>query len=153
MITVYSDGACSSNGTKNAVAGWAYIILDEEQDIIAEKAGRIENGTNNIGELTAIIESLKKCKKMKITEVTLVSDSNYCVKGATEWMYNWARYGWYRDAKKTKELKNRGLWIELNELLNEINVNFEWVRGHQKGNNINEKWNNYVDKLAVEQTR
>ena len=50
MIKIYTDGATSSNGKANAIGGWAYIILNDNNEIIEKNSGHIEKATNNICE-------------------------------------------------------------------------------------------------------
>ena len=149
MIKAYVDGACSGNGKKNAKAGWAYILLDENDNILEEKSGSIKNGTNNIGELTAIIEAIKAYYKLKIKDsITIYSDSAYCINGITNWRYNWKKNDWWRDSRQTQELKNRKIWIELDSLIDTSFINFQKIPGHS-----GEKYNEYVDKKAVKEAK
>lgn len=148
VYKIYTDGAASGNGKADCIAGWAYVVLDENNNKIAESSGAILNGTNNIGELTAIIESLYYIK-MSIDDnpmntYLIHSDSAYCINGITSWRHNWKRNDWWRDKGQTQELKNRELWIELDSLIDPVKMRFIKVKGHADNN-----FNNYVDKLAV----
>lgn len=150
-INIYCDGASSFNGLPNAVAGWAWALLINEE-LIYKNSGRIEGGTSNQGELTAIIEALnfiKKHAKNLDYPITLYSDSSYCIKGITEWIYNWKKNNWYRNANQTAEVKNKELWQELDNLNSLLNIEWKWIKGHQKENSFN----NYVDELARAQTK
>lgn len=148
VIKCYTDGACKANGKEGAVAGWAFVAIDENNKILAEGSGRIEPGTNNIGELQAIIEGIKACRDYDCDELHIISDSAYCLNGITNWRYNWKRNGWWRDPGKKQELKNREKWIELDSLINTSYMHFIKVAGH-----AGVEWNEYVDKAAVAQTR
>ena len=149
-IEIYTDGAASNNGRVGAIAGWAWCFLSDDK-LIADNCGKLPGGTSNQGELIAIIEALRflrnNCRNPK-HPVTLYSDSSYCVKGINEWIINWKKYDWYRNAQQTAELKNRELWQELDTLKNELNVTFLWVKGHSDN-----KYNNYVDSLATKMTK
>lgn len=147
-VSIYVDGACSGNGKANAKAGWAYVILDSNDKIIREASGGIENGTNNMGELKAIIEAMTYCRNHGFDSVTFYCDSAYCVNGITDWMLNWKKFDWWRNAKRTAELKNRTMWIEVDTLIDREKMKFTKVSGHS-----GVKWNEYVDKLAVAQTK
>lgn len=147
-VKVYTDGACSSNGKENAKAGWAYVILNSDDKIIREVSGSIENGTNNIGELRAIIEAMAYCRNHDFDSIEFFCDSAYCVNGITDWMFNWKKYNWWRNEKQTAELKNRTMWIELDTLVDRKKMKFNKVKGHS-----DVSWNIYVDKLAVAQTK
>ena len=144
----YVDGACSKNGKKDAIAGWAFVFINETNDILLSQSGRIEGGTNNIGELTAIIRALEIAKKNQWNNFTIYSDSGYCLQGIQEWSFNWKKFGWYRNEAKTQELKNRELWIQLDSLLKDMTITWEKVKGHS-GN----KYNTLVDQMAVKETK
>lgn len=147
-ITAYVDGACSANGTSKARAGWAFVLLDEDENLIAEDSGGVENGTNNIGELTAIIKAIEAATELEVEKLQILSDSAYCINGITNWRYNWKKNGWWRDPGKKQELKNRDLWMRLDAILDMSYMDFVKVAGHS-----GVKWNEYVDKLAVAHTR
>lgn len=147
MLKAYVDGACSFNGTKKSIASWAFVILDNQNDIIIEKNNIILNGTNNIAELTAINESILSYKTLNTSEkIIIYSDSAYCVNGLTSWIKKWEQNGW----KKNNNIliKNKDLWIEINKNINN-NILIEKIFGHFKDNNEqHRKWNDYVDKKA-----
>ena len=149
--TIYTDGAASGNGSENCVCGWAYVVVGEDGQIYGEDSGAIHNGTNNIGELTGIIQALYAAKFLEDNHkrVIICSDSAYCINGITSWRFIWRKNDWWRDSKKTQELKNRELWIELDSLIDSDYMDFEKVKGHTG----NKDWNDYVDKLAVEAVR
>ena len=134
MITVYTDGACSGNPGKG---GWGVVILINKDEIFLN--GGDNNTTNNKMELTAAIEALKHFQKRE--NITLITDSKYVKDGIQTWIKNWKKNNWKTSAKKP--VKNKELWIELDELITKHNVNWEWVKGHA-GNKYNEK----ADDLA-----
>ena len=134
MITVYTDGACSGNPGKG---GWGVVILINKDEIFLN--GGDNNTTNNKMELTAAIEALKHFKKRE--DITLITDSKYVKDGIQIWIKNWKKNNWKTSAKKP--VKNRELWIELDDLITRHNVSWEWVKGHA-GNKYNEK----ADDLA-----
>ena len=102
--------------------------------------------TNNIMELTAAVVALKQLKEP--CEVTLTSDSQYLVKGMTQWIKGWAKKGWLTAAKQP--VKNKDIWLELNKLNKIHKISWKWVRGHQ-GHKENERCdllaNMAVDKM------
>ena len=134
MITVYTDGACSGNPGKG---GWGVVILINKDEIFLN--GGDNNTTNNKMELTAAIEALKHFKKRE--NITLITDSKYVKDGIQIWIKNWKKNNWKTSAKKP--VKNKELWIELDDLITRHNVSWEWVKGHA-GNKYNEK----ADDLA-----
>ena len=130
MITVYTDGACSGNPGKG---GWGVVILENNKDEIFLNGGD-DNTTNNRMELTAAIEALKHYQNRE--DITLITDSKYVKDGIQSWIQNWKKNGWKTAAKKP--VKNKELWVELDDLITKHNINWEWVKGHA-GNKHNEK--------------
>ena len=86
--TIYTDGATSDNGREGARGGWAWILLDEDR-IILEESGHLDNTTNNICELTAIIKACETVEKIidKNKKVIVYSDSAYAINGLNDWIY------------------------------------------------------------------
>lgn len=146
-LAVYVDGACSGNGKEGAKAGWAFCIVNEETDELIYSDGcGIPNGTNNIGELTAIYKALCYLKQnYATTKAIIYSDSAYCINGITNWRHNWKKNDWWRDKAKTQELKNRQLWKDIDALIDPTYLEFEKVSAH-----AGVRWNEYVDTMAVE---
>ena len=138
----YTDGACSGNP---GVGGWGAVLLAEKNNKIIKRkeiSGGLVDTTNNQMELIAAIETLKALKKY--TEICIITDSNYVKKGITEWLPSWKENNWKTSSKK--EVKNRKLWEELEELVNRNKVDWLWVKGHA-GNIENER----ADFLAREE--
>ncbi len=136
-IIIYTDGACSGNP---GPGGYAAIIIGENTR--KEICGYKKNTTNNRMELMAVIEGLKAIGKG--SKVKVFSDSNYVIKGITNWINNWKNNNWKTSSKKS--VKNKELWIELDKLKNEYDAEFLKVKGHA-GNEYNEK----ADSLAKKQ--
>ncbi len=130
MITIYTDGACSGNP---GIGGWGAVILEINKDEIFLNGGN-DNTTNNRMELTAAIEALKKIQNKK--NIKLITDSKYVKDGIQSWIINWKKNGWKTAAKKP--VKNKELWIELDNLISKHSITWEWVKGHA-GNTYNEK--------------
>ena len=119
----YTDGACSGNP---GVGGWGAVLLAEKNNKIIKRkeiSGSAVNTTNNKMELIAAIETLKALKKF--TEICIITDSNYVKRGITEWLPSWKKNNWKTSSKK--EVKNRKLWEELEELVNNNKVDWVWV--------------------------
>ena len=134
-VTIYTDGACSGNP---GPGGWGALLMFEENK--KEISGAKENTTNNIMELTAVIESLKLLKFE--CEVDLYSDSSYVVNAFLQgWIYNWRKNNWKTASKEP--VKNRELWEELYSLTQKHKVNFIKVKGHSDN-----EFNNRCDYLA-----
>ena len=133
-VEIFTDGACKGNP---GPGGWGAILRygTTEKEIY----GASKNTTNNIMELTAVIESLKNLNKP--CELIITTDSKYVKNGITEWIHNWKKNGWRTAAKK--EVKNKELWIELDSLIQIHSITWDWVKGHS-GHPENER----VDLLA-----
>jgi len=140
-VEIFTDGACRGNP---GPGGYGSIIRTRDQQ--NEISGSAKNTTNNIMELTAAVVALKRLKEP--CEVTLTSDSQYLVKGMTQWIEGWAKKGWLTAAKQP--VKNKDIWLELNKLNKIHKISWKWVRGHQ-GHAENERCdllaNMAVDKM------
>jgi len=130
MIKIYTDGTCSGNP---GIGGWGVVILENNNDPIFLNGGD-NNTTNNRMELSAALNALKFFKEKK--ELTIITDSKYLKDGIQSWIQNWKKNGWKTASKKP--VKNKELWIELDELISRHNISWEWVKGHA-GNKHNEK--------------
>ena len=128
-INVYTDGACSGNP---GIGGWGAVILIDENDPINLNGGSI-NTTNNQMELTAAIEALKYFNVGSI--INLHTDSKYVKEGIESWILNWKKNGWKTASKKP--VKNKELWIKLNNQIERHAIHWQWVKGHA-GNKFNE---------------
>ena len=133
-VHIFTDGACRGNP---GPGGWGAILKYGNR--VKEINGFNSKTTNNIMELTAVIESLKslnrKCK------VIITTDSTYVKNGITDWIYKWKQKGW-KTANK-KPVKNKEYWIELDQIVSNHKISWEWVKGHS-GHPENER----ADSLA-----
>ena len=134
MISIYTDGACSGNPGKG---GWGVVILDNNNEILLNGGDQLT--TNNKMELTAAIKALEYYELKN--DLIIYTDSKYLKDGIESWINNWKENGWKTSAKKI--VKNKELWMKLDNLINKHNVNWKWVKGHS-GLELNEK----ADKLA-----
>jgi len=141
MITIYTDGACSGNP---GIGGWGAVILENNKEDIFIYGGH-DNTTNNRMELTAAIEALKYFIDEK--NITLITDSKYVKDGIQSWIQNWKKNGWKTASKKP--VKNKELWVELDDLITRHNITWEWVKGHA-GNTYNEKAD-YLARRYIEE--
>lgn len=133
-IEIFTDGACRGNP---GPGGWGVLLRYGEK--IRELCGGEPQTTNNRMEMTAVIKGLEALKRP--CQVVLTTDSQYVMKGVTEWMAGWKRRGWKTAAKR--EVKNVDLWKRIDELVAEHDVRWCWVKGHA-GHAENER----VDELA-----
>lgn len=138
-VEIFTDGACSGNP---GPGGWGVIL--RYKDIEKELSGGEAETTNNRMELTAVIEALKALKTRCV--ISLYTDSKYVMDGVNQWLPNWKKNNW-RTTNKKSEVKNIDLWQQLDELLPQHEILWNWVKGHN-GHPENER----VDKLAREQS-
>ncbi|MDI9404439.1 MAG: ribonuclease HI [Limnohabitans sp.] len=134
LVELFTDGACSGNP---GPGGWAYVLRFEGQE--REGSGGERTTTNNRMELLGAIEGLRQLKRP--CRVRLVSDSQYLVKGLSEWIDGWKKRGWRR---KEGPVMNVELWQELDRLRLLHHIKPEWVRGH-----VGHPENERCDRLAV----
>ena len=136
MIKIYTDGSCLGNPGNG---GWAAIIIDNKKKI--QIKGSKKDTTNNQMELLAPIKALKKIPKG--SSVQIFTDSKYVKSGITEWIHNWKKNGWKTASKQP--VKNKDLWTELDQMTNEFQIKWSWVKGHST-----DVLNNEVDLIARE---
>ena len=137
---MYTDGACKGNP---GIGGWGVYILGKYDE--TDLNGFDINTTNNKMELTAVIEGLKTLQNK--AEVTIFTDSQYVKNGISQWIYKWKKNGWKTASKKP--VKNKDLWKQLDYLIIDHTINWEWVRGHS-GNPGNEKADLLANKGILE---
>ncbi len=133
-LIIHTDGACRGNP---GPGGWG-VLLDWN-GTHKELSGAEAATTNNRMELTAAIMGLAALKRP--TVATVQTDSQYVIKGITEWLPSWKARGW-RTADR-KPVKNQDLWERLDELASAHTLRWQWVKGHS-GDPGNER----VDELA-----
>ena len=133
----YTDGACAPSNP--GPAAWGAVLLPPAGAASSEHYGFIGHGTNQIAELTAAIEGLARIPAGSTVE--LVSDSQYVLKGLSEWRIGWERKGFKNSKGET--VANLALWKRLFALADARKVTTRWVRGHN-GDTHNER----ADALA-----
>tara|TARA_B100000674_G_C37804374_1_gene898029 strand:- start:508 stop:942 length:435 start_codon:yes stop_codon:yes gene_type:complete len=135
MISIYTDGACSGNP---GVGGWGVVIIEDKNKPKFLYGGE-DNTTNNRMELRAAINGISYFDEQKDLEI--FTDSKYLKDGIESWIHNWKSNGWKTAAKKP--VKNRDLWVKLDQLIGRHNINWVWVKGH-----ANIEFNEKADLLA-----
>ena len=134
MIKIYTDGSCIGNPGKG---GWAAIIfMNNEKKILK---GSKDLTTNNQMELTATIKALEYIGTKE--KIQIYTDSKYVKQGITEWITKWKINGW--KTSKKEEVKNKDLWLELDNLTSKNSIEWVWVKAHSDND-----LNNEVDLLA-----
>jgi ribonuclease HI len=121
QVIIYTDGACRGNPGQG---GWGALIQYEGTE--KEVYGGVTETTNNQMELSAAIQGLKALKEQ--CNVDLFTDSKYVMDGITKWIHNWKKNNWKTAAKK--EVKNKELWQQLDQLIEHHEVQWHWVKGH-----------------------
>lgn len=122
-VVVYTDGGCDY--ARGGVGAWAFIAR-VPGELPLRKVGTAVNTTNNQMEMQAVIEALSVLEIGR--KVVIYADSEYVIKGITQWSRNWVRNGW-----KTKDggpVKNVELWQPLLDLYRLHTVRFVHVKGH-----------------------
>jgi ribonuclease HI len=138
-VEIYTDGACSGNP---GPGGWGALLRVQKSDgSWAEKelSGAEKETTNNRMELYAVIAGLTALTET--CQIRLVSDSQYVLKGITEWMAGWQKKNWKNAAGQP--VKNQDLWQALLVQSKRHQIKWEWVKGHN-GHPLNDR----VDELA-----
>ncbi|HRE53599.1 MAG TPA: ribonuclease HI [Candidatus Competibacter sp.] len=133
-VCLFTDGACSGNP---GPGGWGALLRYRGRE--KELSGGESETTNNRMELLAAINGLEALNRP--ARVRIVTDSQYVMKGVTEWLPGWKRRGW--KTADRQPVKNIDLWRRLEAALAPHQVEWEWVRGHS-GHAENER----VDQLA-----
>lgn len=140
MVTIYTDGG---NSAKNGVGACAAVVCRDSL-ILKELTQAYDNSpTNNQMELGGVILGLTYILDHPDlgTEVTIVSDSEYVVNGASLWLDNWKRRNW---KGMSGPVKNKELWEAIDYLKTVLRITFKWTRGHS-----NNTLNNLADELVT----
>lgn len=133
-VEIFTDGACKGNP---GPGGWGAILRMGPYE--KELWGGERDTTNNRMELTAAIRGLEAMKRPITAKV--YTDSQYVLKGISEWIHGWKRNGWKTADKKP--VKNADLWQTLDQLARQHKLEWIWVKGHS-GHPENER----ADALA-----
>ena len=136
-VEIFTDGACKGNP---GPGGYGCIIKQPNGEV-TELKGADPKTTNNIMEMMAAVVALQHLQEP--SEVELTSDSQYLVKGMTEWINGWIRKNWVTAARQP--VKNKEIWLKLLEQDQRHKVQWKWTRGHS-GHPENER----CDALANE---
>jgi ribonuclease HI len=154
LVAIYADESCLGNGREGANPGGAAGVI-EHLNPATERLTRWDfwiaepATTNNRMALRSAIEAFRVIgRRGGRFRVLFTSDSQYLVKGMTEWVYGWAGRGWRR---KEGAIENLALWQELVAAAAPHRVQWQWVRGHA-GHPQNEYANDLAVRAAREQT-
>lgn len=125
-IIVYTDGGCSGNP---GPGGWGIVVIANGE--ARQLSGGEKNTTNNRMELTAAISALsviQNTPSFNGKKIIVNIDSQYVKNGITVWIKSWKQKGWKTADKKP--VKNQDLWQQLDVLNSNLNVEWNWVKGH-----------------------
>ncbi|WP_369061348.1 ribonuclease HI [Caulobacter sp. 73W] len=133
-VLIYTDGACSGNP---GPGGWGAVLMygDKRKTMCGGEPGTTNNRMELMGAIVALETLNRPCK------VELHTDSQYVMKGVTQWIHGWKAKGW-KTADKSP-VKNEDLWKRLDAARARHDVDWRWVKGHA-GNPYNEE----ADELA-----
>ena len=134
-IIIFTDGACSGNP---GPGGWGAFLKSGKFE--RELYGGEKHTTNNRMELMAAIEALTVLDRCCSIELT--TDSTYVKNGVTSWLQHWKINGWKTASKRP--VKNKDLWLRLDEQLIRHQIDWRWVKGHS-GNPGNERADNLAN--------
>jgi ribonuclease HI len=154
MLAIYADESCLGNGREGSNPGGAAGVME----YVHPDSGNLTRWdywvsepatTNNRMALRSVIEAFRAVSKKGVRfRVTFTSDSQYLVKGMSDWVFGWMARGW---KKKTGPILNLELWTEAVESVRGHQVSWQWVRGHE-GHPQNEYANFLATRAAREQT-
>ena len=137
MIIAAADGSALGNP---GPAGWAWYVDDT-----CWASGGWPHGTNNMGELMAVLDLLQQTAHLD-EELHVYCDSKYVIDSITKWMKGWKRKGWKKS--DGKPVMNVELMKALDEAMQGRRVVFEWVKGHA-GHELNEAADQRANAAAV----
>lgn len=132
---IYTDGACSRNP---GPGGWGAVL--QQNGIEVQMCGGEKNTSNNRMELTAMIKAVS-CLPLN-SVIHLTTDSMYLKDGVTKWLKNWKIRGW--KTSQNQDVKNKDLWLTIDEINQNYQIHFDWVKGHN-----DHPQNERCDQLAV----
>ena len=146
-FVVYTDGACSNNGSKKAKAGIG-VHFSQRNEIKLEDLSlrlHIDNPTNNKAELIAIEKALEQCILLNITsKIIIFTDSQYSLKCITLWYPDWVK------KNKLENRKNIDILVRIDPMVKKLNVEFQHIRAHTELQDEHSLGNANADRLATE---
>ena len=140
VIYIFTDGGSINNfkdKDKPSAGSMEYYIYDENKKLITHYSSYKDNITNNEAELLAVQYALTALVNMDDidldnTSIVISSDSQYTIKGMSEWIYNWQRDNWIAKGYNGKsDVKNRAIWEKLKSYIDTLDIYLLWQRGHK----------------------
>ncbi|GBO41510.1 Ribonuclease H1 [Araneus ventricosus] len=140
FVTVFIDGASSGNGQETAQAGiGVYWGAGNKLNTSLRLTGR---QTNNRAEILAAVHALRQAKELGVNNIRVCTDSQFLINGITKWIDNWKGNNW--NTSTGKPVVNKEEFMALENACQGINVDWRYVKAHDKNHG-----NNEADKLAV----
>lgn len=143
-MEIYTDGGCLGNP---GPGGFGVVFVQDGQ-IKDEHSEGFLHTTNNRMEYRACIYALEQVKAQNWKNVTLHTDSKYVLQSVNEWGHKWKKLGWARNSSGTKQIENLDLFKKCYLLNEELEVQWQWVKGHA-GHEFNERADDLANSAAA----
>jgi ribonuclease HI len=127
-MEIYTDGSSVPNPGRG---GWGWLIKHPKKEYTGY--GYEAWTTNNRMEMVAVIEAIKFAEQHELIgndKLTIYSDSQYVVKGASVWMEGWVKRNFYKSTREKTEVKNKDLWVIILMYINKYDIEWCWIKGH-----------------------
>jgi len=149
---IFTDGACTNNGKRNANAAWGFIVVDNHHKVLERGSGPIpksEPQTNQRAELQALLNGLKTAKQYP-GFIKIWSDSQYSINCASVWGKSWQKKGWTKQGGVIQHLDLVKQLVSATEQMGH-RLEYKWLKGHKAGSEYEFPWmfNHQVDALAT----
>jgi ribonuclease HI len=164
ILHIFTDGACTNNGKKNASAAWGALVVSDMGHIVLDRySGAVpirEPQTNQRAELRGLLRGVEIAEeqlrgKKEITKVQIWSDSQYSINCASVWGPNWKRAGWKKQGGDIQHLDLIQQLVQKTQSL-AYSLEYKWLRGHKEGGSQYQfpwMFNHQVDSLATSALR
>jgi ribonuclease HI len=151
---IFTDGACTNNGKRNANAAWGFIVVDNQGYKVLERGSgpipKSEPQTNQRAELQALLNGLNAAKQYP-GFIKMWSDSQYSINCASVWGKSWQKKGWTKQGGVIQHLDLVKQLVSLTEQMGH-RLEYKWLKGHKAGSAQYEfpwMFNHQVDSLAT----
>jgi ribonuclease HI len=151
---IFTDGACTNNGKRNANAAWGFIVVDNQGYKVLERGSgpipKSEPQTNQRAELQALLNGLNAAKQYP-GFIKIWSDSQYSINCASVWGKSWQRKGWTKQGGVIQHLDLVKQLVNATEQMGH-RLEYKWLKGHKAGSAQYEfpwMFNHQVDSLAT----
>ena len=151
---IFTDGACTNNGKRNANAAWGFIVVDNQGYKVLERGSgpipKSEPQTNQRAELQALLNGLNAAKQYP-GFIKMWSDSQYSINCASVWGKSWQKKGWIKQGGVIQHLDLVKQLVSATEQMGH-RLEYKWLKGHKAGSAQYEfpwMFNHQVDSLAT----